>query len=205
MSVNVGPVRTKSWNENLRPSAIDKRPVAGRVAVHLDRVGDDEHGDPTVHGGPDQAVYAYSREDAEYWQHELGRDLPPGIFGENLTTAGIAVSNAVAGERWQVGDVLLEVAAPRIPCRVFAGWWQIPNLVKRFTLAGRPGAYLRVVRTGAIGAGDAIEVVQRPGHGTTVSELLLARAGQRPVLPHMRTISTLPPQWRDWLSTVATG
>ena len=102
------------------------------------------------HGGTDQAVYAYAREDLDHWQAELGRPLTNGVFGENLTTSGLDVNGALVGERWQVGDdCVLEVTSPRIPCRTFAGWLEEQLWVKRFTQRGAPGAYLRVIVPGS--------------------------------------------------------
>jgi MOSC domain-containing protein YiiM len=148
-------------------SGIDKRPVEGRAPVeHLGIEGDAvlDHRD---HGGEGQAVYAYGQEDADWWERELGRDLPAGRFGENLRTAGIDLNAAVLGERWRIGTALFEVTAPRIPCNTFARFWDVPQLVKRFTERGATGAYLRVHETGDVGAGDEIEVVARPDHGVT--------------------------------------
>lgn len=152
-------------------TAIDKRPVPHRVPVRGlgldgDHVCDTEH-----HGGVHQAVYAYAEEDARAWSAELNRDLPAGWFGENLRIEGLAVSDAVLGARWAVGDTLLEVSAPRVPCATF-GWWAAePQWVKRFTLQANTGAYLRVLTEGAIGAGDEVRVVHTPAHGVTVREL----------------------------------
>jgi MOSC domain-containing protein YiiM len=151
-----------------RPSGIDKRPVTGRVAVHPLGLEGDVQINKKHHGGEGQAVYAYAQEDAVWWEAELGRDLPPGRFGENLRTTGVDLVNAVLGEQWRVGTALFEVTAWRTPCANFAQFWGIPNLVRRFAARGATGAYLRVLATGEIGAGDAIDVVSRPDHGITV-------------------------------------
>jgi len=151
-------------------SGIDKHPVPGRVAVHELGLDGDVQVNKRHHGGEGQAVYAYAQEDADFWIAELGRELPPGRFGENLRTTGLDLRNAVLGERWQVGTALLEVTAWRIPCANFARFWGIPDLVKRFAAHGATGAYLRVLETGDVGAGDPIEVVARPDHGITVAE-----------------------------------
>lgn len=196
LSVNVGELQQVDWSEDQRRTAIDKQPRTGPVRVYADRVGEDVHG-YRGHGGPDQAVYAYGREDAEFWEAELGRDLRAGMFGENLTTAGLPVSGALTGERWRVGTTLLEVTTPRIPCMTFTGFWGIQGLIKRFTAAGRPGAYLRVLEPGEISAGDGIEVVSRPEHGVTVADLLAARAGDRAKAGLIRTLE-LPTKWKPW-------
>jgi MOSC domain-containing protein YiiM len=157
-------------------TAIDKRPIEG--AVQLDPLGPvgDTVMDRRDHGGLDQAVYAYAREDLDAWATRLGRDLTPGCFGENLTTSGVAVTGAVIGERWRIGEVELVVRSPRRPCRTFQDWMDEPHWVRRFTDVGAPGAYLAVGRPGAVSAGDAIEVVHRPEHGVTIGEAFAERA-----------------------------
>ncbi|MET3204112.1 MOSC domain-containing protein [Pseudarthrobacter sp. S3] len=152
-------------------TAIDKRPVEGPVRVHRLGLHGDVQADRINHGGEDQAIYAYSQEDAGYWAGELQRDLPPGIFGENLRVAGIDTTGAVIGERWKIGlDVELEVTSPRTPCATFQQRFDEPRFVKRFTEAGRVGAYLRVIRTGSIQAGDHIHRFFVPNHGITVGK-----------------------------------
>ncbi|MDT0275984.1 MOSC domain-containing protein [Blastococcus goldschmidtiae] len=149
-------------------SGIDKRPVPGRIAVGELGLDGDVQVNKKHHGGEGQAVYAYAQADADWWAAELDRDLPPGRFGENLRTSGLDLRTAVIGERWTVGTTLLEVTAWRTPCANFARFWGIPDLVKRFAAHGATGAYLRVLQTGELGAGDAVEVVHRPDHGITV-------------------------------------
>ena len=155
-------------------TGIDKRPVAGPVAVGELGVQGDRQIDMVNHGGPDKAVYAYASEDLAWWAAELGRELAPGLFGENLTTVGMDVTGAVIGERWQVGDsLLLEVTMPRTPCYKFAHRMGEPRWIKRFTAAGAPGAYLRVLRPGPVAAGEAIELLHRPDHGVTIGATFL--------------------------------
>ena len=151
-------------------SGIDKRPVAGPVAVLELGLDGDVQVNKKHHGGEGQAVYAYAQEDADWWVAELDRELPPGRFGENLRTTGLDLRNAVLGDRWRVGTALFEVTAWRTPCANFARFWGIPDLVKRFAAHGATGAYLRVLQTGEIAAGDAVEIVSRPGHGVTVEQ-----------------------------------
>jgi MOSC domain-containing protein YiiM len=152
-------------------TAIDKRPVEGPVRVHRLGLHGDVQADRISHGGEDQAIYAYSQDDADYWAGELQRDLPPGMFGENLRVAGIETTGAIIGERWKIGlDVELEVTSPRTPCATFQRRLDEPRFVKRFTAAGRVGAYLRVIRTGSIQAGDHIHRVFVPNHGITVGK-----------------------------------
>lgn len=184
--MNIGVPRPNPWKERVT-TGIDKRPVEGPVTVSApgcpkgtgavglagDRVYDADH-----HGGDDQAVYAYAREDLDYWADELRRELPNGIFGENLTTSGLDVNGALIGERWRIGqDVVLEVTCPRIPCSTFRGWLGLPGWLKRFTRAARPGAYLRVIEPGDIRPGDPIEIVSRPADGPTVAHAFREWAG----------------------------
>ncbi|WP_044368819.1 MOSC domain-containing protein [Streptomyces natalensis] len=175
-------------------TGIDKRPADGPVAVTApgpkgigasglagDAVLDTRH-----HGGNDQAVYAYAREDLDGWERELGRELPNGTFGENLTTRGVEISGALIGERWRVGPrLLLEVTSPRIPCRLFQEWLGEHGWIKRFTRAAAPGAYLRVLEAGEIRTGDAVEVVHRPGHGVTVALMFQALTTRPELLPRL--------------------
>jgi MOSC domain-containing protein YiiM len=183
-SVNVGGARGGIRRRG-GDTAIDKRPVASvqvrdpgpkRGGLGSGVVGDDvvsrKH-----HGGSRQAVYAVAREELDWWGASLGRELADGMFGENLTTEGIDVDGAVVGERWQVGSALLEVTGPRIPCATFAAWMAEPGWVRRFTERGRTGAYLAVVEPGVVGAGDAVEVLDRPAHGITVPEVFRAFTG----------------------------
>lgn len=177
-SVNVGAPQPNPYKAE-RATGINKQPRAGSVEVRDpgpkgtglgsglvgDYIGDAKH-----HGGRDQAVYAFAREDLDDWQTRLHRDLPNGFFGENLTTHGIDVNASRIGERWSVGAAVeLQVTCPRIPCSTFRGWIGERGWLKVFTDVGRPGAYLRVRTPGAIRAGDSIDVVHRPDHPVTVA------------------------------------
>ncbi|MEV8632770.1 MOSC domain-containing protein [Streptosporangium sp. NPDC051023] len=196
LSVNLGHPRSADYTDAAF-TGIDKRPAEGRVAVAApggptgtvgSGVVGDAIGDLRDHGGDDQAVYAFTREDLDSWEEKLGRALPNGVFGENLTTSGLDVSGALIGERWRVGaDLVLEVTSARIPCRTFAGWLGEKGWVRRFTQAARPGAYLRVVEPGEIEAGDGIEVVFRPGHDVTVEILFRALTTEAELLPRALT------------------
>ncbi|WP_433523347.1 MOSC domain-containing protein [Nocardia pseudovaccinii] len=152
-------------------TAIDKRPVPHRVAARAHGLDGDYVCDTKNHGGVHQAVYAYAEEDARRWGEELGRELPAGWFGENLRIAGLPVSDAVIGAHWSIGDTLLEVSAPRVPCSTFQHWSGESHWVKRFTLQSDTGAYLRVLTEGTIGAGDEVRIVHTPEHGITVRDL----------------------------------
>jgi MOSC domain-containing protein YiiM len=150
------------------------------------------------HGGTDQAVYAYAREDLDWWERELGYELPGGRFGENLTTQGLDLTGTLVGERWQVGgSVVLQATSPRIPCATFARRMGEPQWVKRFTARGATGTYLRVVTPGQIKAGDRIEVIRRPGHAVTIGWSFRALTTEPDLLPSLLEAGDdLPPEER---------
>jgi MOSC domain-containing protein YiiM len=205
LSVNVGKPQPNPW-KGISATGIDKRPAGGRVFVTPpgpkgtgevglagDRVFDVRH-----HGGPDQAVYAYAREDLDAWQAEFGIPLRNGVFGENLTTAGLHVNEAIVGERWRIGDELvLEVSCPRIPCATFEGWLQRTGWIKQFTRAAVPGAFLRVVESGMISAGDEIKILRRPSHEVTISLVFRALTLEPELLPLILVADALPAECRD--------
>lgn len=195
LSVNLGRAKAAPYTDQPEGvTGIDKRPYDGPVRVAApgpagiggsglsgDTVCDTRH-----HGGDDQAVYAMAREDLDDWERELGRPLPNGAFGENLTTTGLDLSGALIGERWRVGpDVLLEVTSGRIPCRTFQGHLGEKRWVRRFTEKGAPGAYLRVIEPGEIRAGDPVEIVHRPAHEVTVALQFRAVTTERELLPRL--------------------
>lgn len=159
-------------------TAIDKRPVDGAVKVRALGAYGDVQADRYDHGGRDKALYAYAQESADRWAAELERDLPPGLFGENLRTSGLDVDGAEVGERWRIGtgdDALeVEVTMPRTPCATFARRMGEERWVRRFARSGAPGAYLRVLHAGTVAAGDPVEVLSRPGHGVAVGRWLVA-------------------------------
>jgi MOSC domain-containing protein YiiM len=151
-------------------TAIDKRPVDGPVDVTwLGMAGDQQLG--SSHGGVDKAVYAYSDEDADWWADELGREIPPGLFGENLRTHGLASSGAVIGEQWSAGTAVFEVRMPRTPCENLSLRIGIEGFHLRFNNTGRVGALLRVLQPGVVRAGDIVSVIDRPDHGVRVADL----------------------------------
>jgi MOSC domain-containing protein YiiM len=166
-------------------TGIDKSPVPGRVQVHELGLDGDVQVNRKHHGGEGQAVYAYAQEDADFWVAELDRELPPGRFGENLRTTGLDLRNAVLGEQWRVGTALLEVTAWRTPCANFARFWEVPDLVKRFAVHGATGAYLRVLETGELGAGDVVDIVLRPDHGMTVERGFRITMTEKSRLPEL--------------------
>ena len=205
LSVNVGLPRPNPWKE-MKLTGIDKRPVDGPVMVTRPRakglgmvgLAGDRVYDVRNHGGPDQAVYAYAREDLDFWAAQLDRPLGNGVFGENLTTAGIDVNGALIGEHWRIGaELILEASCPRIPCGTFQGWLAQAGWIKRFTRAARPGTYLRVIEPGEIRAGDAVEVVHRPEHDVTVAVSFRALTLEPELLPRLLAADALPGDLRE--------
>jgi MOSC domain-containing protein YiiM len=175
-------------------TGIDKHPADGPVRVAdpgpkgtgASGLAGDAVCDLRHHGGTDQAVYAFAREELDAWEKELGRTLPNGSFGENLTTLGLAVSSARIGERWRIGDELvLEVTSGRIPCRTFAGHLGAKGWVRRFTREAATGAYLRVIEPGTIRSGDRVEIVHRPDHEVTAALEFRAMTTERELLPQL--------------------
>jgi MOSC domain-containing protein YiiM len=204
-SLNLGRARATAHSD-ISVTGIDKRPVdhgvrvtaPGPKGVDGSGLAGDEVVDLRHHGGPDQAVYAYAREDLDHWAAELGRELDAGVFGENMTTVGLDVNGARIGERWLVGDeVVLEVSVPRIPCRTFAGWMGEARWIKRFTIAARPGTYLRVITPGTIRAGDEITVIERPDHDVTVEMTFRALTTEPDLLPRLLAADAMPDDVKD--------
>jgi len=197
LSVNVGRAQTVPGGRRHVRSAIWKAPVSGRVAVRGVNVEGDEQADRRVHGGPDKAVYAYGTSDLARWEAELGRELGPGTFGENLTIDGLDVSGARPGDRWAIGTTLLEVTQPRLPCFKLAFKMGDPGFLKRFARAGRPGAYLRIVEEGELGAGDRVEVVQRAEHDVSVRFMMHALLVDHAMLSEVLEVPGLIDEWRS--------
>lgn len=209
-SVHVGTPRDEPWAGRLQRTSIEKVAVAGPVRVTARGVDGDEVADTVHHGRPHQAVYAFAREDLDRWQELLGGPVPDGLFGENLTTHGIDVNEALLGERWRIGGVLLEVSSVRIPCSVFGSWLGRNGLpergwVRRFTQDARPGPYLRVLVEGELQAGDAVEVVHRPDHDVTVATLFRALTGEPALLPRLLAVEGLVAEHRERAEAHAAG
>lgn len=194
-SVNVGQSQPAEW-AGLGATSIDKRAVADAVEVGPEGILVDTQTDRRHHGGLEQAVYAFAREDLDAWGARMGVELRDGQFAENLTTEGIDINEALVGEQWRIGSVLLQVCSVRTPCNDFKNWMGVSGYdneqwVRRFTQAARPGPYLRVLEEGRLQAGDEITVVHRPDHDVTVSTLFRALNLDRSLLPSLIGIEGL--------------
>jgi MOSC domain-containing protein YiiM len=201
LTVNVAAVvHEGAWTGSEGKTGIDKRPVNGAIRFTDNGLAGDVVVDKKHHGGFDKAVYAYASEDARWWELQIGLQINNGAFGENLTTEGIDVNGALIGERWRIGNVLLEVSEPRIPCRVFAGFWDRPTLIKDFTAALRPGSYLRIIEEGEIKAGDLIRVEFKPQHEVTIRDLFAAKSGERGKITQLKEVTQLSESYKDWLA-----
>jgi MOSC domain-containing protein YiiM len=210
LSVNVARVRTNpDPHAQSKLTGIDKVPATEAVVVRppgpmhggvgSGLVGD-TIGNHKVHGGDDQAVYVYAREDLDTWEIQLQRKLISGNFGENLTTSGIDVTHARIGELWRIGTdgLVLEVSAPRTPCRTFQAFLNLNHWIKTFVQAGKPGAYLRVISPGTVRAGDAITIDYRPDHDVTIDLVFRARMSEPELLPRLLMADALSTELKDY-------
>jgi MOSC domain-containing protein YiiM len=207
VSVNLARVQPNPHQRGEVLTGIEKLPTSEPVLVRApgsrrDGLGSGLVGDTVCdrlnHGGDTQAVYAYAREDLDHWESVLGRDLPGGVFGENLTTAGVDVNGAVIGQRWRIGDELeLAVTVPRIPCGTFRDWIAESGWLRTFALAALPGTYLSVVTPGEVRAGDAVTIGDRPAHGVTVALVFRALTLEPDLLPSILAADCLEEETRE--------
>ncbi|MCH7584350.1 MAG: MOSC domain-containing protein [Acidobacteria bacterium] len=198
ISVNVGVQKAVEYREHAVSTGIYKSPVEGRVrAEGVNLVGDDQ-ADRRAHGGIHKAVYGYASEDYQWWSDQLGRSLAPGTFGENLTTEGVEVGAAVVGQQWRVGDVVLEVSEPRVPCYKLGIRMDDPRFPTLFSAADRPGTYLRIVEEGSLAAGDRIEIGPAPEHGLTVTDIARIYHRDHQEAARLLEVPQLSDRWRRW-------
>jgi MOSC domain-containing protein YiiM len=198
LSINVGQAREFVFNGRPAKSAIWKTPVAGRIGARGVNLDGDAQADREAHGGPDKAIYAYTVEDARWWEQEIGRPFAYGEFGENLTTEGIEANDALIGERWEIGTTVLEVSEPRIPCWRLGVRMNDQLFPRRFTEALRPGAYLRIVVEGDVGAGDEIRVIERPNHDLTIRRVFRIYTRDRHEADRLLAVPGMSESWRNW-------
>ena len=198
-SVNVGAKRTVEWGGRMVETGIWKSPIEGPVSISGVNLAGDDQADRRVHGGPDKAVYAYSKADYEFWSDALGTDLQPGTFGENLTVSGLDLEGAQVGERWRVGTATLEVTQPRLPCYKLGIRMGDATFPDRFDDEGRLGVYLRIQEEGTLQAGDEIELIHRPDHGLTAYDIARSYPDPSPdMVDLVLSVKAVPTGWRDW-------
>jgi len=197
-SVNVGTPRTFPWRGRQVTTSIWKEPVAGRHQARGVNIDGDDQADRRVHGGPTKSIYVYAAEDYEWWATVLGVSLDPGTFGENLTVSGLDPAQRLIGERWRVGSAILRVTEPRIPCFKLGMRMGDAGFVDRFAAAARPGTYLAIDEAGELGAGDAIELIDRPSHDVTIGTVERAYHGKLEWREQLVNLPELDDGWREW-------
>jgi MOSC domain-containing protein YiiM len=197
LSINVSAARTVLSRSRQVTTGIYKKPIVGRVRVRGVNIEGDEQADRENHGGPHKAVYAYADEDYEWFSTQYARRFVPGDFGENLTTRGIDLTHAVIGEHWKIGSVELEVSEPRIPCYKLGLKVNDPAFPAAFAKALRPGAYLRIIKEGELGVFDSIQILSRPDHGVTVSDVANAYLFDHRLLPRLLEVPQLRSEWHE--------
>lgn len=197
-TVNIGQLEELQLGDKVGMSGIRKRPAEGRRRLADHAVQGDAIGNPVSHGGQWKAVYAYAREDLDWWQEQLGREITNGMFGENLTTSGLDVSGARIGEQWQVGSALLTVVDVRTPCWKWGIVMDDQSLLRRFREAHRPGAYLAIATEGEVAPGDALTIGHRPDEGPTVADVSRALLGDESIRRALAESPALAPGRRDW-------
>lgn len=198
LSVNVGRPREVTWRDRTVRSGIWKTPTQGRVALRGANLAGDDQADRRVHGGPDKAVYAYAAEDYRWWSEQLGVELPPASFGENLTTTGLDLDQAVVGETWRAGSALLQVTQPRIPCYKLGIRMGDDTFPERFADARRPGVYLRILQEGDLGPDDRVEVVSRPPHGFPALQVAVIYYDHPERAGELLAVAELAETWQHW-------
>jgi len=199
LSVNVAVPQTLVAGNLVVQSAIRKHPVEGPVMVRRTNLDGDQQGDLRVHGGEKKAVYAYPSEHYDFWRRDLGRELPFGIFGENLTTEGIVDSEVFIGDRFQIGSAILTVTQPRTPCYKLATRLEYQPILERMYSEQRHGWYMSVAQEGTIAAGDEIRLIDRVPNSITVLELISVWMGHdlSPELLERTLALDLSPKWKD--------
>ncbi|HET9994977.1 MAG TPA: MOSC domain-containing protein [Candidatus Acidoferrum sp.] len=205
LSVNVGLPREVTWHGRIVTTGIYKQRVTGRVALHKLNLDGDRQADLTVHGGKYKAVYCYPSEHYAYWKKELpGQDLPPGIFGENLTTEDLLESSVHLGDHFSVGSAELVVTQPRLPCYKLGVRFQSDDMVKRFLASARTGFYFAVTREGEIGAGVAIKLLDRDPNAVSISEITRLYVAKRftnddaAMVRRALQVAVFPESWKEY-------
>ncbi len=185
-------------------SGIDKHPVAGPVHLGSTGLAGDHQGDLKRHGGPDKAVHHYPRDHYRAWVDEIGRVSrleQPGAFGENVSTLGLTESDVAVGDRFRLGEALLEVSQGRQPCWKLNRRFDLPDMARRVQQTGRTGWYYRIIETGMVSPGDGMQLVERRHPEWTIARLwryLYVDTLNRDALREIASLAILPPNWRDY-------
>lgn len=203
ISVNVGVPREVVWRGKTVLTGIFKQPVPGRIKLRSLNLEGDRQADLSVHGGLYKAIYAYPSEHYPYWRNELaGMELPWGMFGENLTIAGLLEDAIHIGDRLRVGTAELRVTQPRTPCYKLEIKFGRADMVQRFLASQRSGFYFAVVQEGDVAAGDSIEIIDRDPDQITVADIVRLRQGELhdlDLLQRAVQLQALPSNLRDQL------
>jgi len=172
LSIQVSKPKTVPYRNDEMTTGIFKEPIEGRVMLRQLNLDGDGQADLQAHGGIYKAVYVYPHENYAYWADELDRDdLRYGQFGENFTVEGMLEIDVNVGDIYRVGDALVQVTQPRVPCYKLAHKMGIPTFVKTFMQANKPGFYLRVLEEGEVGTGDEITLETPDPVGMSVAEM----------------------------------
>ena len=171
LSINIGKERTQQRKDYIETTGIYKMPVDGPVEIKSLGIEGDAICDKKNHGGPDQAIYVYGGVDYAWWEQEIEKELAPGTFGDNLTISDLESTHFNVGDYLHIGEVTLQVTAPRIPCGTFATRMGDPQWVKKFRAAERPGLYCRVIKEGTVKAGDSVSVEKYTGETISIVEM----------------------------------
>jgi MOSC domain-containing protein YiiM len=187
-------------------SAIAKSPVTGPVWAGRFNLAGDAQADLDAHGGPEKAILAYAAAHYPLWREDLGRELPHGAFGENLTVAGLDEGSVCIGDVFAIGEAVVQVSQPRVPCFKLAYRWRIKDLTARVKRTGRAGWYLRVLETGWLEAGAAVDLLERAYPQWTVRRAIEVEERRRHDPAAARELAAchlLTPAWREWLHAEA--
>ena len=202
VSLNVGLPREVLWEGRVITTGIFKMPVRERICLRQLDFDGDQQADLSVHGGPDKAVYGYPFEHYDYWRRELANAaLPPGAFGENLTTEGLLETDVCIGDHFRVGSAEIVITQPRLPCYKMQAKFRRADIVKRFADSRRTGFYFRVAQEGQVATGDAIELLQRQPGNLTIADIVslyLSSDHNLSLLQRAVDLEALPSGWRDY-------
>jgi MOSC domain-containing protein YiiM len=205
ISLNTGLPREVTWHGRSVTTGIFKEPVHSRVALRKLNLDGDRQADLTVHGGEYKAVYCYPLAHYDYWKTELpDRELPMGIFGENLTLDSGLEESVHLGDRFSIGSAEVIVTQPRLPCYKLGIRFGSDDMVKRFFVSRRTGFYLAVTGEGEIGAGDEMRLLSRDPNSVPVSEITRLYAAKRysdadvTWIDRALRVAALPESWKEY-------